>query len=113
MISPRSSNDVSQLSDGHIHIKILMQLASPSFVLNFALGSEKSTQPESVLQSLIDGAEQEKVLTEDFYSYCFRLVGFGLAAPIPGNSPSLALNAYSFRLTRRGHRLLDVLTQHR
>jgi hypothetical protein len=100
-------HDVSQLSEGDI--KVLEQLASPASALNFALGAQKSTLPESPFQAVIDNAEREKLLTEDFYSHCFRLVGFGLAAQIPGNSPSLALNNYSFRLTRRGHKLLALL----
>lgn len=102
-------HDVSQLSEGDI--KILEQLASPASALKFAMGGQKSTLPESAFQAVIDDAEREKLLTEDFYSHCFRLVGFGLAAQIPGNSPSLALNSYSFRLTRRGHRLLALLKQ--
>jgi hypothetical protein len=75
------------------------------------MGAQKSTLPESPFQTVIDDAEREKLLTEDFYSHCFRLVGFGLSAQIPGNSPSLALNSFSFRLTRRGHRLLALLKQ--
>lgn len=102
-------HDVSQLSEGDI--KVLEQLASPASALNFALGAQESTLPESPFQAVIDDAEREKLLTEDFYSHCFRLVGFGLAAQIPGNSPSLALNSYSFRLTRRGHTLLALLKQ--
>jgi len=98
-------HDVSQLSEGDI--KILKQLAS-ALDLNFGLGSQKAPLPESPFQSFINDAEREKLLTEDFYSHCFRLVGFGLAAQLPGNSP----NAYSFRLTRRGHRLLGLLKQH-
>ncbi len=100
-------HDVSQLSEGDI--KVIEQLASPASALNFALGVQKPSLPESPFQSVIDDAEREKLVTEDFYSHCFRLVGFGLAAQIPANSPSLALNSYSFRLTRRGHRLLALL----
>ena len=100
-------HDVSQLSEGDI--KVLDHLASPASALNFAMGVQKHSLPESPFQSVIDDAEREKLLTEDFYSHCFRLVGFGLAAQIPGNSPSLALNSHSFRLTRRGHRLLALL----
>ena len=89
-------HDVSQLSEGDI--QILERLASPALALNFALGSQKSAPPESPFQAVIDDAEREKLLTEDFYSHCFRLVGFGLAAQIPGNSPSLALNFLLFSL---------------
>jgi hypothetical protein len=113
---PESSNDddltsfihdVSQLSEGDV--KVLGLLTSASIAINFAAGAQKSTLPESPFQAVIDDAEREKLLTEDFYSHCFRLVGFGLAAQIPGNSPSLPLSGYSFRLTRRGHRLLALL----
>lgn len=101
-------HDVSQLSEGDI--TVLEQLVS-SVAFNFRPSSQTSTLPESPLQAIIDDSEREKLLTEDFYSHCFRLVGFGLAAQIPGNSPSLALNNYSFRLTRRGNRLLALLKQ--
>jgi hypothetical protein len=102
-------HDVSQLSEGDI--RVLKQLASPAYGFTFARASQNSTLPESPFQTVIDDAEREKLLTEDFYSHCFRLVGFGLAGQIPGNSPSLVLNSYSFRLTSRGRRLLALLTQ--
>jgi hypothetical protein len=102
-------HDVSQLSEGDI--KVLEQLASPASALTFGLVEQEPAAPKSQFQGVIDDAQREKLLTEDFYSHCFRLVGFGLAAQLSGNSPSLALNNYSFRLTRRGHRLLALLRQ--
>jgi hypothetical protein len=102
--------DVSQLSEGDI--QVLKQLASSlPLAIEFATGSQKVSSPESTFQQFFDDTEREKLLTEDFYSHCFRLVGFGLAAQIPGNSPSQFQSKYLFRLTRRGHRLHALLTE--
>jgi len=93
--------DVSLLSEGDIHV--LKQLASSlPLAFDFATDSQKVS---TIFQQSFDRTEREKLLTEDFYSHCFRLVGFGLAAQIPGNSPS------QFQLTRRGHRLHALLTE--
>jgi hypothetical protein len=102
--------DVSLLSEGDI--QILKQLASSlPLAFEFVTGSQTVSRPEFNFQQVIDDAKRDKLLTDDFYSHCFRLVGFGLAAQIPGNSPSLAANKYLFRLTRRGYRLHALLTQ--
>lgn len=103
-------HDVSQLSEGDI--QILGKLAStPAMAFQFAQGSQKASQPESPFQWIFDNAQREKLLTNDFYSYCFRLVGFGLAAEIPHNSPSVAAAGPVFRLTNRGRRLAALLNQ--
>jgi hypothetical protein len=102
--------DITQLSEGDI--RVLEQLASAAQLFGSALASQTSPPPSSPFQNLIDDGEREKLLTEDFYSHCFRLVGFGLSAQIPGNSPSVVFSRYSFRLTRRGHRLLKLLRHH-
>lgn len=103
-------HDVSQLSEGDI--QILGKLATtPWFAFPFAQGSEKSSQPESPLRWMISEAEREKLLTDDFYSYCFRLVGFGLAAQILHNSPNVGAGEPFFRLTNRGRRLVVLLKQ--
>jgi hypothetical protein len=114
-IEPSSSDDLtsfirdlSQLSEGDVQaLRQLTSLAPLAWA--FAQGSQKSSQPEPPFQSIINDAEREKLLTDDFYSHCFRLVGFGLAAQIPGNSPGLVTNGLLFRLTRRGHRLAALL----
>lgn len=87
-------------------VKVLEQLASSAFAFNF-MRSKESTLPDSPLQKFFGDSQREKLLTEDFYSHCFRLVGFGLAAQIGGDSPSDSV----FGLTRRGHRLLALLKQ--
>ena len=103
-------HDVSQLSEGDI--QVLGQLASTlAFAIQFADVSQKAGQPEFPLQSIIEDAQREKLFTEDFYSYCFRLVGFGLAAQMPHNSPSVAAGGPIFRLTNRGRRLAALLKQ--
>jgi len=50
-----------------------------------------------------------KIAADDFYSSCKRLEGFGLAIELPRNPSRLAPGEYSFRLTRRGERLINLL----
>lgn len=79
-------HDVAQLSEADV--RVLQQLSS-AFTVFSGLGDRREPGSESPLKAL-DGAVREQALTDDFHSHCFRLVGFGLAAQIPSNSPSLA-----------------------
>jgi hypothetical protein len=99
--------DVSMLSESDI--QVFKQLAS-SVPLGLMLAH--GSQEKSPFQHFIDDAARGKLMTDDFYSHCFRLVGFGLAVQIPSNSPSQAANKYLFMLTRRGHRLAALLADH-
>lgn len=48
---------------------------------------------------------------DDFYSQCCRLMGFGLAMQVRHNPSRMTLDAQMFRPTRRGLRLLKLLTE--
>jgi hypothetical protein len=100
--------DVSFLSEVDIHVLESLKFGfGPGFAVT---ESQKAVSAESPLRAF-DDAVREQLLTDDLHSHCFRLVGFGLAAQIPSNSPSATDNKTLFRVTKRGHTLLALLKQ--
>jgi len=58
---------------------------------------------------LLKAARQDGFHPDDFYSYCRRLEGFGLAMEVPRNPSRMAPGDYCFRPTRPGLNLLSLL----
>jgi hypothetical protein len=60
---------------------------------------------------LLKKVDESKIHRDDFYSYCKRLEGFGLAIEVPRNTSRMAPGDYCFRPTRRGLKLLSLLEE--
>ena len=60
-------------------------------------------------QELLKVAGQAGFHRDDFYAYCRRLEGFGLAIEVPRNTSRMAPGDYCFRPTRSGVRLIELL----
>ena len=61
---------------------------------------------------LVKKVDESKIHRDDFYSYCKRLEGFGLAIEVPRNPSRMAPGDYCFRPTRRGLKLLSLLDEY-
>lgn len=61
---------------------------------------------------LLKKVDESKIHRDDFYSYCKRLEGFGLAIEVPRNIGRMAPGDYCFRPTRRGLKLLLLLEEY-
>jgi hypothetical protein len=60
-------------------------------------------------QDLIKSSRDAGFYPDDFYSYCRRLEGFGLAMEVPRNPSRMAPGDYCFRATLRGLKLLALI----
>ena len=64
-------------------------------------------------QELLKAAGEAGFHRDDFYAYCRRLEGFGLAMEVPRNTSRMAPGDYCFRPTRKGLELLRLLADER
>lgn len=98
-------HDISRLSEGDVKTLNNLFISSNSFYRR----NEKTSGPKSEFSEFINDMAREQSLGSDFYSHCFRLVGFGLATQLAWNSPE---GGPSFRVSDRGRHLLNLLRSH-
>jgi hypothetical protein len=114
--NPRSSEDASayirdlaQLGEGDIEaMRILHSIQAPLFV-----GKVVSTDPNpytALITQVLTAVDQAGISRDDFYSRCSRLNGFGLAIEVMRNDRRMALGDHCFRLTKRGARLVEMIS---
>jgi len=97
--------DLSQLSE--LDIRALETIINtPRFAASIDTWAVDSTLPQSLLVAAAN-ANMEK---NEFYSHAYRLVGFGLALESPSESGKRTADNLCFVPTRRGRKLLALLT---
>ena len=100
--------DIGQLSERDIRV---LEVLHSVFADTMKMYSNLHNQDVFTKQAaqLLNKAEESKIPRDDFYSYCKRLEGFGLAIEVPRNPNWMAPGDYCFRPTRRGLKLLSLL----
>ena len=93
---PSFVRDVSQLSD--LDIKALDNIVSMA-----------QYEAILILKEFAARADREKIKADDFYSYAYRLVGFGLALEVPSKTGRRSANDLRFSPTNRGRKLIALL----
>jgi hypothetical protein len=107
--------DVSQLSE--LDIKTLDTIVSMAQYQALLEPSEPKTTDEPKTQKFyfpdapefVASADLEKIRNDDFYSYAYRLVGFGLALELPSKTGRRSANNLRFGPTNRGRKLVALL----
>ncbi len=112
---PSFVRDVSQLSE--LDIKTLDTIVSMAQYEALTEPSDPKTTDEPNTQKFyfadapefVASADVEKIKTNDFYSYAYRLVGFGLALELPSKTGRRSANNLRFSPTNRGRKLFALL----
>ncbi len=61
--------------------------------------------------ALMRSVQEGNIERDDFYSRCLKLGGFGLVIEVERNTSRMAPSEHCFRLTSRGHDLLDLIRE--
>lgn len=101
--------DLAQLSEADIEaMRILYSIQSPLFI-DGAVPTNPNPYTE-VIDKVLAAVDRTRVSREEFYSRCSRLNGFGLAIEVMRNNNRMSPGDHCFRLTKRGARLVEILT---
>ena len=102
--------DLARLGDRDIQALQILHLVFADTVKVYPNLHDPNVFTERAAQ-LLKTVDDSKIHRDDFYSYCKRLEGFGLAIEEPRNTGRMAPGDYCFRPTRRGLKLLALLEE--
>ncbi len=103
--------DIGQLSETDIRVLKILYSVFADMVKVYPNLHDPNVFTERVAQ-LLKKVDESKTHRDDFYSYCKRLEGFGLAIEVPRNIGRMAPGDYCFRPTRRGLKLLSLMEEY-
>lgn len=102
--------DASQLTETDLQILAIIH----STFANVIAVTPNLNDPNIFTERAVDllkNADKAGIHRDDFYAYCSRLVGFGLALEAPHNPSRQSPGDKCFRPTRRGLKLVALLEQ--
>jgi hypothetical protein len=104
--------EVARLGEDDIFILRLLVESNESVIKSYPNLHDPNAFTEQA-QAVLKRVDEYKIHRDDFYAHCSRLAGFGFAIETVRNTSRMSPEDYCFRPTRRGVRVLEMVSSER